>query len=532
METLTLAQAGDPIQCDVLIIGSGIAGATAALHLAENCNARILLLTKTDDPLESNTYYAQGGIIYTGEEDSPEQLSEDLTRAGDGLNNREAVSILSHEGPRLVRELLIEKYKVPFTLTPESKLERTREAAHSTSRILHVNDATGRAIQQALVQALREHPNIEIMTRYTAVDLLTPAHHSTNRLAIYEPLSCVGAYVYDDETQTVQPILAKVTVLASGGLGQIFMHTTNPEGATGDGLAMAYRAGARIINAEYVQFHPTTFYNRGRAHFLISEALRGEGARLINAQGERFMSRYAPEWQELAPRDVVARSIHREMLASGADHVYLDIASVMSPETIRDRFPTIYESCLRFDVDPTTDPIPVVPAAHYFCGGVWVDEWGRTSLQRLYAVGEVSCTGVHGANRLGSASLLEGLVWGTRAARDILWQIGGLDQPEPRFIPPWEVTGTEAADPALVRHDMETIQHSMWYYVGLVRSRRRLERALRDLNNLSQDIDAFYRTTRVEPQIISLRNAVLAALIVARAAWENRESHGCHYRED
>ena len=220
------------------------------------------------------------------------------------------------------------------------------------------------------------------------------------------------------------------------------------------------------------------------------------------------------------------------MLRTGADHVYLDVASTMSAETIRDRFPNIYESCMQYGVDPTREPIPVVPAAHYFCGGVWVDSWGRTSLQRLYAVGEVTCTGVHGANRLGSSSLLEGLVWGTRAARDIRWQINGMDAPNPALIPAWESTGTDPADPALVRHDMQTIKHSMWYYVGLVRSRRRLERALRDLNNLSQDIDAFYRTTRVEPQIISLRNAVLAALIVARAAWENRESHGCHYRED
>jgi L-aspartate oxidase len=395
-----------------------------------------------------------------------------------------------------------------------------------------VNDATGRAIQQNLVEALLKQPNITIMTQYTAIDLLTPSHHSLNRLAIYEPLSCVGAYVYDHETGDVGTILAKATILASGGLGQIFLHTTNPEGATGDGLAMAYRAGARIINAEYIQFHPTTFYHQGNARFLISEALRGEGARLLNVDGERFMARYDPEWQELAPRDVVARSIHREMLRTGADRVYLDIASVMSPDLIRERFPNIYESCLQYDIDPTKEPIPVVPAAHYFCGGVWVDTWGRTNLQRLYAVGEVSCTGVHGANRLGSSSLLEGLVWGTRAARDIRWQINGMDSPDPRVIPPWESTGTDLADPALVRHDMQTIKHSMWYYVGLVRSRRRLERALRDLNNLSQDIDAFYRTTRVEPQIISLRNAVLAALIVARAAWENRESHGGHYRED
>lgn len=522
----------ETIQCDVLIIGSGIAGATAALNLAESERLHIVMLTKMSDPLESNTYYAQGGIIYTGEEDSPEQLAEDLTRAGDGLNSPEAVAILAHEGPRLVRELLIDKYKVPFTLTPDNELERTREAAHSTSRILHVTDATGRAIQEKLVDALLKQPNIEILTEFTAIDLLTPAHHSLNRLAIYEPLSCVGAYAYNQATGEVQTILAKVTILATGGLGQIFLHTTNPEGATGDGLAMAYRAGARIINAEYVQFHPTTFYHQGSARFLITEALRGEGARLLNINGERFMSRYDPVWQELAPRDVVARSIHREMLRTGADHVYLDVASVMSPEVIRERFPNIYESCLKYDVDPTVEPIPVVPAAHYFCGGVWVDSWGRTSLQRLYGVGEVTCTGVHGANRLGSSSMLEGLVWGTRAARDIRWQINGMDAPNPSVIPPWESTGTDPADPALVRHDMQTIKHSMWYYVGLVRSRRRLERALRDLNNLSQDIDAFYRTTRVEPQIISLRNAVLAALIVARAAWENRESHGCHYRED
>ena len=348
----------ETLQCDVLIIGSGIAGATAALNLAENENLKIIMLTKYDDPLESNTFYAQGGIIYTGQEDSPEQLAEDLTRAGDGLNSREAVSILSHEGPRLVRELLVEKYQVPFTLTPQNELERTREAAHSTSRILHVNDATGRAIQQKLVEALLDQPNITIMTQYTAIDLLTPAHHSLNRLAIYEPLSCVGAYVYDHDTGQVVTILAKATILASGGLGQIYLHTTNPEGATGDGLAMAYRAGARIINAEYVQFHPTTFYDQGSARFLISEALRGEGGKLLNIDGERFMMRYEPEWQELAPRDVVARSIHREMLRTGSDHVYLDVASVMPANVIRERFPNIYESCRQYDIDPTvgTDP--------------------------------------------------------------------------------------------------------------------------------------------------------------------------------
>jgi len=521
------------LECDVLIIGCGIGGATAALRLSENERCRIIVVTKAEDPLESNTYYAQGGIIYKGEEDSPQQLQEDLIRAGDGMNNRQAVQILATEGPRLVQELLIEKYHVPFTLDAGNHLELTREAAHSTSRILHANDATGRAIAEKLVEALRSRPNIQLLLSHAAVDLLTPAHHSLDRLAVYEPLSCVGAYVYDQTSGAVRTILAKVTILASGGLGQVFLHTTNPEGATGDGLAMAYRAGARIINAEYVQFHPTTFYHRGRARFLISEALRGEGARLLNVAGEPFMERYAPEWKELAPRDVVARSIHLEMLRTGSSFVYLDIASAMPAEKIAQRFPNIRRSCQEYGVDPVKEPIPVVPAAHYFCGGVWVDEWGRSDLKRLYAVGEVTCTGVHGANRLGSASLLEGLVWGWRAAGDILPRLDDWDLISAKDIPHWSAEGaTEQADPALVEHDMATIKHTMWYYVGLVRNRQRLERALGDLGNLRHDIDAFYRTSRIDTKIISLRNAALAAFIVARAAWENRESHGCHYRVD
>lgn len=503
-----------------------------ALQLARNAHCRITVITKTDDPLEANTYYAQGGIIYRGEEDSPEQLAEDLIRAGDGMNNRRAVRILATEGPRLVRKLLIEEYKVPFTRDAEDRLEFTREAVHTTNRILHVNDATGRAIQEKLVEALRTRPNIHILTEHMAVDLLTPAHHSQDRLAIYEPLSCVGAYVLECKTGCVHTVLAKATILASGGLGQVFLHTTNPEGATGDGLAMAYRAMARIINAEYVQFHPTTFYHRGQARFLISEALRGEGGRLLNSSGQPFMHRYAPEWKDLAPRDVVARGIHEEMLLTGAPCVYLDIASAMSPEMVEERFPTISASCREYGVDPSREPIPVVPAAHYFCGGVWVDHWGNTSLRRLYAIGEVSCTGVHGANRLGSASLLEGLVWGARAANDISKRLSSWELFAPDKIPQWREEGESDADLALVEHDMATIKHTMWYYVGLVRSRLRLQRALRDLNTLRSDIDAFYSRVRLDKEIIRLRNAALAAYIVARAAWENRESHGCHYRQD
>jgi L-aspartate oxidase len=521
------------ITCDVLIIGCGIAGATLALRLAADEKLRITIVTKTDDPLESNTYYAQGGIIHRGENDSPEQLATDIIQAGDNLNNRRAVEILATEGPRLVDELLIKKYHVPFAKGPDHRLELTREAAHSTNRILHVDDITGRGIHLKLVAALQACPNITVLTQHTAVDLLTPAHHSLDRLAIYESPSCVGAYVLEQQSGQVHTILAKTTVLASGGLGQIFLHTSNPVGATGDGLAMAYRAGARIINAEYVQFHPTTFYHRGRARFLISESLRGEGARLLNVNGESFMQRYAPEWGDLAPRDEVARGIHLEMLRTGANFVYLDLASHMAADKIAERFPNIYRGCLEFGHDLSKEPIPVVPAAHYFCGGVWVDEWGRTNMQRLYAIGEVSCTGLHGANRLGSSSLLEGLVWGARAARDIQRHINGWDVIPTQSIPHWSMEGViETADPALVEHDMATIKHTMWYYVGLVRSRRRLERALRDLNNLSQDVESFYRSTRLDAAIISLRNAVLASIIVARAAWENRESHGCHFRED
>jgi L-aspartate oxidase len=372
-----------------------------------------------------------------------------------------------------------------------------------------------------------------LLARHTAVDLLTPAHHYRNPLDVYPPPSCVGAYVFDQQQRKVRTILARKTILATGGLGQIYLHTTNPPVARGDGLAMAYRAGARVINAEYVQFHPTAFYRHGLARFLVSEAVRGAGARLVDPQGEPFMQRYAPEWKDLAPRDVVARSIYQEMLATGARCVYLDLKSYIPRDKIMEHFPNIYEKCLSYDIDITTDLVPVVPAAHYFCGGVWVDEWGRTRLKNLYAAGEVSCTGVHGANRLGSASLLEGLVWGWRAAEDALRTV---DEPlgvDPADIPPWYDEGlTEMADPALINQDTAHIKYMMWNYVGLMRSSRRLERAIDDLHHLRAEIDKFYRTTKLSDELIGLRNSVQAALIVAHAAWENKVSRGCHYRED
>ena len=520
----------DWLETEVLVIGSGIAGSVAALQLAE-AGLSVIVVTRAQEPQESNTYYAQGGIIFRGSDETPALLVEDIDRVGAGHCNPAAVAILAEEGPDLVREILIEKVQVPFDRARGGELELIREAGHSTSRILHAADATGHAIEVALIKALTAHANVSLLTGHTAVDLLTPSHHALNRLAVYAPRSCVGAYLLDQKRERVIHCLAKKVVLATGGLGQIFLSTTNPPGARGDGLAMAYRAGARVINSEFVQFHPTTFYFQHASRFLVSEAVRGAGARLVHANGEPFMQKYAPEWKDLAPRDIVARSIHQEMLAHDAPNVYLDLASYIPEDTIRERFPTIYQDSLSYGIDITRDLVPVVPAAHYFCGGVWTDVWGRTTIDDLYAVGEVACTGVHGANRLGSASLLEGLVWGHRAAQHLQRTVAGQRLHPPEDIPPWHDSGLEWPDPALISQDMSSIKRIMWNYVGLVRTTPRLERAIRELRNLETEIERFYRATRLTDGLIGLRNAVRAAIIVTLAAWENKTSVGCHYRE-
>ncbi len=308
---------------DILIIGSGIAGCTAALLLAD-AGLSVAVVTRSKDPNESNTYYAQGGIIYRGENDSTDLLTEDVMRAGAGHCHEEAVRILADEGPDLVRSILMERLGVRFDHSPDGHLSLAREGGHAIPRIVHAADATGRVIQVALIRAVAAHPNIRLLTSHTAIDLLTPSHHSLNRLAVYEPLACIGAYILDQAADRVIAFTARKTLLATGGLGQLFLRTTNPAGARGDGMAMANRAGARIINAEYIQFHPTTFYMSRAPHFLISEAVRGEGARLVHADGTPFMQRYDPEWKDLAPRDIVARSIHEEMLKHDVPNVYLD----------------------------------------------------------------------------------------------------------------------------------------------------------------------------------------------------------------
>ncbi|MCA9784485.1 MAG: L-aspartate oxidase [Candidatus Delongbacteria bacterium] len=515
------------IDCPVLILGCGIAGSTAALQLAD-AGIRVTVVTRASLPEESNTYHAQGGIIYEGDDDSPELLQEDLLRAGDGVNNPLAARLLAEEGPRRVRQVLIDRVGVPFDRGPDGDLARIREAAHSSVRILHVGDSTGRSIEVALLNAIREHPNVTLLTRRTAVDLLTPAHHSLNPRDVYEPLSCCGAYVLDHASGRVDTILAATTVLATGGLGQVYLRTTNPEGSRGDGLAMANRAGARVVNCEYVQFHPTALYHDGKARFLISEAVRGAGAKLINRDGEAFMARHSPQWKDLAPRDEVARGIHREMIASGSTNVWLDLASALPAAEIRTRFPMIHKRCLEVGVDITSQPIPVVPAAHYFCGGVWTDLEGRTSIERLYAVGEVACTGLHGANRLGSASILEGLVWGCRVAEHIEAR---KDTPAPVEVADWEGPGENEPDPALVLQDMNSIRHMMWNYVSVVRTTPRLRRALRHLRTLETEIESFYRRSRISDTLIGLRNAVRSSVLITAAALANRKSMGCHYRE-
>lgn len=518
------------IETEVLIIGCGIAGSTAALQLAD-MGVPVTVITRAEEPAESNTLYAQGGIVYRAPADTPSLLIEDVLSAGAGHSYRPAVEIMASEGPSLVQEILVEKVAVPFDSQPDGSLSTIREAAHSQPRIVHATDSTGKAIELAMIKALKRHSNIRLLTGHTAVDLLTPSHHSKNRLAIYEPRSCVGAYVLDESQDMVLRVVAKKTILATGGVGQVYLRTTNPMGARGDGVAMAYRAGGRIINAEFIQFHPTTFYKPPAPHFLITEAVRGAGARLVYGNGEPFMQQYDPDWKDLAPRDVVARAIHREMLERDLHNVYLDLRSYIPEAKIREHFPNILDACQQHGIDITQDLVPVVPGAHYFCGGIWADAWGRSTINHLYAIGEVSCTGVHGANRLASTSLLEGLVWGNRAAQHIGLALADHPSFDPTVIPPWEHAPGETADPALLAQDMRTIQHIMWNYVGLVRTTPRLARAIRELRHLETEIEQFYRATRLSDSLVGLRNAVRSAVIITMAAWGNRRSMGTHYRE-
>jgi L-aspartate oxidase len=518
-------------ETDVLIIGIGLSGATTALKLADN-GLQVTIITKSFQEEETNTFYAQGGIIYKSKDDTPVKLAEDIINAGDGLCKPEAVQLLCEKGPQSVEEILLERLKINFDKNAENEHELAAEGGHTYARILHTSDTTGKTIQESVLSALKEHPNVTILNGLTAVDLLTTEHHSTNRLAIYDPIKCVGAFLLDREKSQVIRCISRFIVLATGGCGRLFLRTTNPAGARGDGIAMAYRAGARVINMEYIQFHPTTFFHSNSPAFLISEAVRGAGAKLVNHQGEYFMEKYSPGWKDLAPRDVVARAIHSEMLKNDTSHVFLDFKSFIQPEVIKSHFPNIYEFCKKYGTDLYKDLVPVVPAAHYSCGGLWVNLNGQTTIENLYAVGEVACTGVHGANRLASTSLLENLVFGIETANHINTikeKTTLINQAE---IPDWQSAEDFEPDPALIAQDMTSIRNIMWNYVGLIRNKYRLQRAIQDLRSLEQEIDRFYRKANITDDLLGIRNAVRTALIIAGAAWENKESRGCHYREN
>jgi L-aspartate oxidase len=526
----------DRIRVPVLVLGSGISGLATVFSLARR-GLPVLVVTKADDPADCNTAWAQGGIIYFGKSDSAESLVRDILRAGAGLCNPEAVRHLAAEGPRIVRKILLEEVGVPFSRTRGGDLDFTREGAHSVARIVHAADATGLAIETALLEKVRREKGVTLWTGARAIDLITARHHSTEvsrRYALEDP--CLGAYVLDAKGK-VHTVLADFTVLATGGVGRLFVHTTNTVHAIGDGLAMADRAGAATMNLEYVQFHPTTLYHPDAERFLISESLRGEGAVLVNRAGEAFMRRYDRRGG-LAPRDVVTRAIVEEMTTRGDVCVYLDLAHHYRGRgklAIRERFPTIAATCARYGIDIATEPIPVVPAAHYFCGGVLSDLEGRTTIRQLYAVGETSCTGVHGANRLASTSLLEGLVWGTHAARSIAERLRkGETLPRSLFsaIPDWKSPGDALnEDPALLAQDWATIRSTMWNYVGIVRTKARLARAVADLRDLEKRILRFYQVTKVSKAIVDLFHGVRAASLIAQSAFKNPVSRGCHYRK-
>lgn len=519
------------VEFDVLIIGTGVAGLSAAMALSNKCTLKIGVMTKADDPMETNTYWAQGGIIYTKNYD--EQLVEDIFKASAGTSSLEAARLLATRSGKILEDVLLMAAETNFCRDEQGELKYTQEGAHSKARIVYKGDFTGRSIQTSMMNYLEgklENSGISMLTSHVALDLITPSHHGVSMQQRYEEEQVVGVYSLNCQTGQVIKIMAKKVVLATGGIGAIYLHHTNSEGARGDGIAMAKRAGAALTDLEFIQFHPTTFFDRSsHRRFLISEAVRGEGGILVNSEEKPFMKNYHHD-KELAPRDVVSRAIVTEMVKTHHDCVYLDISHKDS-EWIKQRFPSIYEHCLSKHVDITIEPIPVVPAAHYLCGGIKSDLKGRTTLKNLYAVGEVACTGLHGANRLASTSLLEGLTMGQLAAQDVMSSIDSEEMYPSHLIKDWK-KATGACDMALIQQDWMTLKHTMWNYVGLMRSGRKLKRAQAMLTELSDEIDRFYKNSALNDQLIGLRNAVTVARIVQENSLRNKESVGCFYRED
>lgn len=511
------------LQFDTIVLGSGIAGLTFALKAATR--GTVAILTKKSRA-ESNTNYAQGGIAcVTSQEDSFEMHVRDTLDAGAGLCREDVVRAIVAEGPARIQELI--DLGVRFSErenSPTRELDLGKEGGHSKRRVLHAADMTGREIERALLHAVDQNPAIRVFENLFAIDLITAA-----KAGLPGPDRCLGVYALDVDARAVRAVGARTTVLATGGCGKTYLYTTNPDIATGDGVAMAFRAGVPVANMEMIQFHPTCLYHPFTKSFLISEALRGEGAVLVDADGREFMHRYDPR-KSLAPRDIVARAIDAEMKRTGAACVYLDITG-HPPDFIRQRFPNIHDYCRNLGIDITTQPIPVVPAAHYQCGGVATDAEGATPLPGLFAVGEVACTGLHGANRLASNSLLEAVVVAHRAAGRAEVQAASL--PRQAGLPDWREG--DAHDPdemVVITHNWKEIRQLMWDYVGIVRTTKRLQRAESRLQFLRREIQDYYWNFKVTPDLIELRNLALVASLIVGCALRRKESRGLHYTLD
>jgi L-aspartate oxidase len=501
---------------DFLVIGSGIAGLTFALDVADHGSVTLITKRSAD---EANTRYAQGGIAAVlGPDDSSAQHVKDTLVAGAGLCHEVVADICAREGPDRIRELIARGARFD---EEDGRPHLTREGGHSTRRVIHTADATGAEVERALLACVAAHPNIRIVEHQTAIDLIVLSRFGG-------PDLCAGAYVLDETADSaVETYLAHATVLASGGAGKVYLYTTNPDVATGDGVAMAYRAGAEIANMEFYQFHPTCLYHPKAKNFLISEALRGEGAILRLADGTEFMASHDPR-RELAPRDIVARAIDFELKRTGSEHVLLDITHKPA-SFIHAHFPTIQAQCLELGIDITTQPIPVVPAAHYMCGGISTDLHGRTTIPGLWAIGECACTGLHGANRLASNSLLEGLVFGNRAALRLAAQIRELRGAPSPDVPPWQVgDAVPSGEEVVVAHNWDELRRTMWNYVGIVRSDARLRRAARRIALLQEEIREYYWKHLVTRDLLELRNIATVAELIVSCAASRHESRGLH----
>ncbi|HBD0180905.1 TPA: L-aspartate oxidase [Escherichia coli] len=510
--------------CDVLIIGSGAAGLSLALRLADQ--HQVIVLSK-GPVTEGSTFYAQGGIAAVFDEtDSIDSHVEDTLIAGAGICDRHAVEFVASNARSCVQWLIDQGVLFDTHIQPngEESYHLTREGGHSHRRILHAADATGREVETTLVSKALNHPNIRVLERSNAVDLII-----SDKIGLPGTRRVVGAWVWNRNKETVETCHAKAVVLATGGASKVYQYTTNPDISSGDGIAMAWRAGCRVANLEFNQFHPTALYHPQARNFLLTEALRGEGAYLKRSDGTRFMPDFDVRG-ELAPRDIVARAIDHEMKRLGADCMFLDI-SHKPADFIRQHFPMIYEKLLGLGIDLTQEPVPIVPAAHYTCGGVMVDDHGRTDVEGLYAIGEVSYTGLHGANRMASNSLLECLVYGWSAAEDITRRMPyahGVST-----LPPWDESRVENPDERVViQHNWHELRLFMWDYVGIVRTTKRLERALRRINMLQQEIDEYYAHFRVSNNLLELRNLVQVAELIVRCAMMRKESRGLHFTLD